>query len=100
MQDQESQNVPVPVEPVDAHTRQAALNAALSDNIRKGWRVESQTEYTAAIVKGKRPNHILHLILSLVTAGLWALFVWLPLCIFKHVDRRLLQVDANGRVTG
>lgn len=26
-----------------------------------------------------RINHVLHLILSVLTLGLWALFVWLPL---------------------
>ena len=26
-----------------------------------------------------RINHILHLILSLLTVGLWAIFVWIPL---------------------
>ena len=24
------------------------------------------------------PNHILHLILSVITAGLWLLFIWIP----------------------
>lgn len=28
-----------------------------------------------------KPNHILHLLLSLVTWGFWFLFVWLPLLI-------------------
>jgi hypothetical protein len=27
----------------------------------------------------QRVNHVLHLILSILTAGLWAVFVWLPL---------------------
>jgi hypothetical protein len=26
-----------------------------------------------------RINHVLHLILSILTVGIWALFVWLPL---------------------
>lgn len=95
MQELDSQNPPV-----DDDTRRAALNVALSDNLRKGWRVESQSDYSAAIVKGKRPNHILHLILTVLTGGLWGLFVWLPLCIFKHEDRRLLEVGATGRVKG
>ena len=27
----------------------------------------------------QKPNHILHLILSILTVGIWAIFVWLPL---------------------
>ena len=34
------------------------------------WRVESQTDYNAILVKGKPVNHVLHLILSIVTFGL------------------------------
>ena len=33
------------------------------------WRVESQSDYNTIVVKGSRPNHILHLILSIVTFG-------------------------------
>ena len=28
-------------------------------------------------------NHVLHLILSILTVGLWALFVWLPLALIN-----------------
>lgn len=27
----------------------------------------------------QKPNHVLHLILSVLTVGIWALFVWIPL---------------------
>jgi hypothetical protein len=79
--------------------RREALNQAVGKQVRKGWRVENQTEFSASIAKGKRPNHVLHLILTIVTAGLWAI-VWIILAITKHEDRRFLQVDAYGRVTG
>lgn len=58
--------------------------------VRKGWRVESQTDEMATMVKGKRPNHLLHLILTVLTLGLWGVFVWLPLSIFKHEQRMVL----------
>ena len=35
----------------------------------KGYRIESRSDYQATIVKGHRPNHILHLILSIITLG-------------------------------
>ncbi len=67
---------------------------------RSGWRVESQSDQMAVVVKGKRPNHVLHLILTIVTAGLWGLFVWLPLSLMKHEQRMVLTVGEDGSVTG
>lgn len=64
-----------------------------------GWKIESQTDYTAALVKGHRPNHILHLILTILTAGLWAI-VWIILTITNKEHRRLLNIDEYGRVAG
>ena len=40
--------------------------------------MESQTDYTALIRFGKPINHVLHLILTLVTFGLWGI-VWLAM---------------------
>ncbi|MBK5220174.1 MAG: hypothetical protein JJE35_10380 [Thermoleophilia bacterium] len=65
-----------------------------------GWRIESQTDYNAVLVKGRRPNHLLHLILSIITAGLWAIFVWLPLVIFGGEKRRVLSIDEYGQIRG
>ena len=108
MQDKDSQTSPVPTVPtadaqaaqkIDSEERREELNRVLNESIRKGWKVESQTDFTATIVKGKRPNHILHLILSIVTALLWVP-VWIFLSITKHEDRRLIQVDEAGNVRG
>lgn len=79
--------------------RKSALAAHLRIALNKGWRVESQTDFQASIVKGHRTNHILHLILSIVTAGLW-LFVWLAVAIINKEHRRILVVDEYGNVTG
>lgn len=53
-----------------------ALTDAVAAYVRKGYRVESQTPTQAVVVYGKKVNHILHLILSVLTLGLW-LIVWL-----------------------
>lgn len=79
--------------------RKEILSDRVSAAIRKGYRVESQSEYQAVMLKGKRPNHILHLILTIFTGGLWGVFVWLPLSIFKHEHRMVLFVDQDGHVT-
>lgn len=45
-----------------------------------------------------RPNHVLHLLLTLVTFGLWAI-VWVVLAIDSRPERRhLVSVDEAGRV--
>lgn len=67
---------------------------ALAPQIRRmviqGWRVESQTEARAVMVKGSDPNHLLHFLLSMLTLGAWAILVWLPLWLFKHEQRLVL----------
>ena len=56
--------------------RTVAFDQAVANAARQGWAVESRTDSQAILVKGHRPNHILHLILSIVTAGLW-IPVWI-----------------------
>jgi hypothetical protein len=61
------------------------------------YRVESQRNQ-AVLVRGRRPNHLLHLILSVVTGGFWALFVWLPIAIFGGEKRKTVTVRDDGRL--
>ena len=77
--------------------RVAALDEAVAKNVRAGWRVESRGQYQAVVVKGSKPNHILHLILSIVTLGLW-IPVWILLTITSKVKRDTLTVDVDGVV--
>lgn len=65
--------------------------------ITHGWRVESRIHDTVVLVKGHRINHLLHLVLTLLTVGLWGLFVWLPLSIFAGERRRTLTPADLGR---
>ena len=62
------------------------------------WRVESQSDYNAIVVKGSRPNHTLHLILSIVTFGFW-LIVWLIVAVVQKEMKYMLTVDAYGNTT-
>ena len=58
--------------------------------IRQGWRVESETDYHMVMVKGHRVNHILHLLLSILTLGVW-IVVWLLLIILGGEKRRVIN---------
>lgn len=78
--------------------RKAILDAAVANTVSGGWRVESRTDFQAVLVKGKNHSHLLHLILTILTLGLW-LLVWIPLGIFGGEKRATMTVDAAGRVT-
>jgi len=78
--------------------RREILASAVSEAVRDGYRVESQTDHQAIVVKGRRPNHLLHLVLSVITLGFWLLFVWIPLAIFGGEKRRVIMVDTFGNV--
>ena len=83
--------------PGASDVRRARLNQAVADYVRNGWRVESQGDGYAVVVFGNRPNHILHLILTLVTFGLWAI-IWIIIALSSGEKRRTIQVDDFGNV--
>ena len=78
--------------------RKAKIAREVEAWVRDGYRVESQSDYQAVVLKGHRTNHILHLILSLITLGLW-LIVWVLVAVFGGEQRRLMTVDEDGVVT-
>lgn len=80
-----------------ADERSAALERYVLDAGRHGWRVQSQTPTTAQLLKGKPTNHVLHLILSIITLGLW-LVVWILVVIFAGQKQRVVTVDNYGNV--
>ena len=75
--------------------RKELLARAIASEIRQGARIESQSDYQAVLVKGRRPNHVLHLILTLVTFGLWAI-VWILVAGFGGERRRMIEIDEYG----
>lgn len=71
--------------------RKTELDHKVRAAVSRGWHVESQSEYQAVLVKGKRPNHILHLLLSIFTLGLW-IPVWVFLAVVKHERHEVISV--------
>ena len=78
-------------------TTTESLDDAVAQYVKWGWRVESRTETQAVIVKGRRPNHILHLILTILTFGIWAI-VWLMVAAFGGEKRKTLSQDLQSLV--
>jgi len=71
--------------------RRELLAAEIRSGVAHGWRVESQSDFQAVLVRGKRPNHILHLLLSIFTLGLW-IPVWIFLALVSHERRKVVTV--------
>lgn len=77
--------------------RKAVLARTIQTQIVGGARIESQTDFQAVMLKGKPINHVLHLILTLVTFGFWGI-VWLVLALTGGVKRSIVSVDEFGFV--
>jgi hypothetical protein len=81
-----------------ADERKQLLARTIQSQIAGGARIESQSDFQAVVVKGKRVNHLLHLILTLVTLFAWGL-VWIGLAIFGGEKRSIVAVDEYGNVS-
>lgn len=90
----QSQTAPMPAE-----QRRQIIDSAVNEFVTGGYRVESRSEFQAVFVRGKRPNHLLHLILTIVTLGLWGI-VWIYLAVVKHEKRMVVSVDEYGNRRG
>ena len=70
----------------------------IADQTARGWRVSSQSSYSAQFEKGKHTSHFLHLFLTLLTLGLW-LPVWIAVTIIGgHKQKHVLDTE-DGRLT-
>jgi hypothetical protein len=78
--------------------RKAALAQHVASAVAtQGARVESQSDFQAVLVTGKKVNHLLHFLIGLFTLGLWWI-VWIILAIVGGEKRHLIQVDDYGNV--
>ena len=78
--------------------RKAVLSRHVIRLIAQGGRVEFQGDYQAVVVLGHRVNHPLHLVLAILTGGLWVI-VWIALSAGGGEKRHLVQVDEWGTLT-
>lgn len=67
------------------------LDQEIAQHVKRGWRVESRTDHQAVLVIGHRPNHILHLILTIITFGIWAI-VWILVAVLGGEKRKTITV--------
>jgi hypothetical protein len=81
-----------------ADQRKAALAQMIANVSAQGYRVESQQDYQAVIVRGKPINHPLHIIVSILTAGIW-LIGYAVIAVTEGEKREIIQVDEWGNVS-
>lgn len=77
--------------------RKELLARALQGQVASGCRIESQSDFQAVLVKGHRPNHVLHFIIGIFTLTVWW-FVWAAIAIFGGEKRQMVTVDEFGNV--
>ena len=77
--------------------RKELLARTVANQVPVGWRVESQSDYQAVMVRGRPVNHVLHLILTIITCSWWGL-VWISLVFFGGERRLITNVDEWGNI--
>lgn len=77
--------------------RQEILQREIEKWVSKGFSVESSTETRAILSKKKKIRLIIHLVIALLTAGIWLLIV-----LWQVINRKsqtvIISVDEQGRV--
>ena len=76
--------------------RKAVLAKQIQMAVVQGRRIESQSDFQAVLVSGKKLNNVLHAVLTVCTV-LWGV-VWIILAITGGEKRELLVIDGFGNV--
>ncbi len=90
-------NPGMPMQPVSLEHRQQVLMMAVSAQTAQGSQVLSMTQTSAVILKIDQTNHLLHLLLSVFTFGMW-LIVWVIKGNANRVHKYTVFVDEFGIV--
>ena len=78
------------------------FDEAIAAKVAKGYRVESRDDASCRaviVIPQEKPNHILHLLLSVFTMGLW-LIIWFFSIVGARGERRFaIEVNDAGQIT-
>ena len=75
----------------------ALLNDEVARWAKNGWSVSSVSGGQAIVQRTVKLNWLLHILLSLLTAGLW-LVVVAVLVINRKVETKVITVDNTGKI--
>lgn len=78
------------------------FDEAIAAKVAKGYRVESRDDAACRaviVIPPEKPNHILHLLLSVFTLGLW-LIIWFFTAASSRAERRFaIEVNDAGIIS-
>lgn len=75
----------------------AVLNAEVAKLARSGWQVQSNVGGQAVLVKQRRMGWFWNTVLTLLTAGLWLIYV-IYRALNRKADTIVLTVDQYGKL--
>ena len=81
--------------PQSSEKRSQTLHKHVIQEVANGWKLEVETEFEAVLSRGKRVNHILHLLLTLLTLGFW-IIPWVFMAAGSGEKRETISVDECG----
>lgn len=74
---------------------QGSQNPRVVKLIADGYTIQSEDEHTVVMYRPRRrPNHVLHLILTILTVGLWGL-VWILVSVTGQAKTEIVQKTAG-----
>lgn len=87
-------------QPVKAGADQAeAMQNAITACAMNGWRLVATHGNMATMVSGRPTNHVLHLLASIFTLGLW-LPIWFLIAVTADGEKHLvITADAEGNIS-
>jgi hypothetical protein len=77
--------------------RQLLLARAVAQAVADGFRVETAGDSYAVLMFGQPLNHLVHLLATIATLGLWGI-MWILLAFTWSQTRRAIFVDEFGAV--
>lgn len=89
------QSRPAPDGPYTDDERRQILSWEIQARVAHGGRLQFREGESAVIVYGWPLNHLLHLLLSVLTFGAWAI-VWLWLALTRGERREFVHIDESG----
>lgn len=74
-----------------------ALDDAVRTHLNRGWKIADRTETSVTLTRKKKFNLFLHIVMTLITGGIWLLVILL-LLLNRGQEAVTLTVDDSGRV--
>jgi hypothetical protein len=80
---------------VSDHDRRAILHQAVNSYTAMGWHILNGNDYAVTLTAPATPtNHVLHLLLTVLTCGLWGV-VWLVIAVSNNQSVRTMTLWVN-----